>query len=155
MYARELHESMSDVVWSIQPKNETIGSFIQRGRAFTTEVCEGKGMTFSFRVESSLEEIAAPPQVLRNLLLFLKESVTNAARHSRCRSLTVMVDSHHPGISITVVDDGTGFEPTSNKSGNGMKNMAERIRKIGGEFKLDTGPGRGTRITAVVPVEKN
>jgi len=61
----------------------------------------------------------------------------------------------HDGVSITVIDDGQGFEPDLNRPGKriswGLRNMEERANLLGGNLKIKSHPGSGTSVEAYIP----
>jgi signal transduction histidine kinase len=54
-------------------------------------------------------------------------------------------------VSFVVEDDGAGFDPGAVERGAGLTNLADRLAAVGGTLQIDGGPGRGTRITGVIP----
>jgi len=149
--ARELHEAMSDVVWSINPSHDTLESFIRRARMFAVEVCEGRNIQLDFSVDPGAEKSSAHPTILRNLLLLTKEAVTNAVRHAQCHNMKITIGGSSAGLHLVIADDGKGFNPSADSTGNGLKNMRIRAQKLGATIALDSARGKGTRISLVVP----
>jgi signal transduction histidine kinase len=82
-----------------------------------------------------------------------KEGILNALKHSECSAVGVVIDHGPDGLSLTICDDGVGFDPRvvdeSRHFGLGL--MRERIERLGGTFGLETWPGRGSRLRAVIP----
>ena len=81
----------------------------------------------------------------------VQEAVNNAGRHANARTAEVVVrrDSHR--VLLTVRDDGAGFD-THFVRGLGLLGMEERVRRLGGSFRIDSKLGRGTVIEAELPV---
>jgi signal transduction histidine kinase len=77
------------------------------------------------------------------------EALTNAAKHGGPNN-TVTITAHADGQTITLVvsDTGRGFDSAA--IGMGLTNMTDRLSAVGGQLVIDSTPGRGTRITAVV-----
>ena len=81
----------------------------------------------------------------------VQEALTNVARHAlaaRCRIELTRVTST---LVVTIEDDGIGFDEASAPRGLGLISMRERVAQVHGEFRLDTAPGKGTRLTITVP----
>ena len=95
-----------------------------------------------------------PEFVSGNLLLVAQEAIRNAIHHAACRQIEVDAawDSHDRVVTLTVRDDGRGFDPTEaagTAQGHfGLQVMRERMDGIGGTLTLDTQPGRGTTVAA-------
>ncbi len=82
----------------------------------------------------------------------VQESLTNCARHSQAKSVTVQLDIKEELLSLTVSDDGAGFEPGKNVgTGLGLLSMQERAAELGGNFEIASFPGNGTRIQIMIP----
>jgi two-component system sensor histidine kinase DegS len=85
----------------------------------------------------------------------IQELLGNAARHSQSTLIKVQVDLGNDLARVSVDDNGKGFDPDSVKlsSNLGLKLIRERAEMLGGNFEIDSAPGKGTRISFVVPVE--
>ena len=96
-----------------------------------------------------------PPVVERELYFTLREGILNAVRHSRATELHLTLTTTSMRCQATLRDNGVGFDPASSQGSShyGLKGMIERIEKIGGQFNLDTSPGKGTEIRITIPFE--
>ena len=81
----------------------------------------------------------------------VQEAVNNAVRHANARRVEVAVRKQREGVSVTVQDDGAGFD-TRFLRGLGLLGMEERVRRLGGRLKINSEPGRGTLVHAALPV---
>ncbi len=79
-----------------------------------------------------------------------QEALNNAARHSGARHAWVALRQSGSGISVTVRDDGQGFDPERTR-GLGLLGMEERVRRLGGTLTVESAPGRGTTLKAELP----
>ena len=100
----------------------------------------------------------------REILRMLREALTNARRHSGARNVRVAVriSEDEDKLLAEVEDDGRGFDPAGEDhpaaaavGGVGTRGMAERARLCGGDLKIESEPGRGTKVSLVVPLEKD
>jgi signal transduction histidine kinase len=80
-----------------------------------------------------------------------QEAVNNSARHANARTVEVVVKQESGAVRLTVQDDGAGFD-TRYVRGMGLLGMEERVRRLGGQFRIDSQPGRGTLVAAELPV---
>jgi signal transduction histidine kinase len=85
------------------------------------------------------------------LLRCAQEMITNSVRHARARNLWIRLSEDANGIALTARDDGRGVDAV--RSGNGLNGMAERLRQLGGDLKVESSPGAGFALLARVPVE--
>jgi signal transduction histidine kinase len=75
--------------------------------------------------------------------------VTNAQKHARASSNRALASVGHDAVRVEVVDDGIGGAVET--AGSGLEGLRDRVEAIGGSFEVDSAPGHGTRIAAVIP----
>jgi PAS domain S-box-containing protein len=98
---------------------------------------------------SSLAEI--------NLFRIIQEALHNVMKHADSRNATVRLVASHPRLIVKIQDEGQGFDPSQTAdqaSGLGIVGMKERVDILGGEFDIQSAPGKGTRITIDIPIEE-
>ena len=83
----------------------------------------------------------------------VQEAVNNCARHANARTVEVAVTREATRVRFQVRDDGVGFEPRFVR-GLGLLGMEERVRRLGGDLRLESHPGRGTLIIAELPLSE-
>jgi len=81
-----------------------------------------------------------------------QEALTNVAKHSGARRATLQVRGGEDRIDLLVSDDGGGFDPAAESNGFGLAGMRERVELAGGELRIESTPGSGTRVMASVPL---
>ena len=81
----------------------------------------------------------------------VQEALNNCARHAQASTVQVAVRRQTGKILLSVMDDGSGFDPRRVR-GMGLLGMEERVRHLGGTFEVDSEPGRGTRVEIVLPL---
>ena len=83
----------------------------------------------------------------------VQEALTNVARHAGVTEVEVSLEARADGLELHVADRGTGFEPSTARPGGsgGLAGMQERARLLGGSVRIDSAPGRGTRLVAELP----
>lgn len=93
-----------------------------------------------------------PPQIVHTLRALLRESTSNIVRHSGASSVEIELSEVSGQLTVTLQDDGKGFEAETVRLGNGFKNLAARVGQLGGTFDISSSP-LGTRISACLPLE--
>ena len=90
------------------------------------------------------------------LYRIVQEGLHNIINHSGAPSCEVVLQGSDAAVSLTVRDEGVGFDPEEvrNKPGLGLSSMRERVQLAGGTFAIDAGPGRGTAIHVIIPLER-
>jgi signal transduction histidine kinase len=84
----------------------------------------------------------------------VQEALNNTARHSEAKNAWVKVEQNGERILVRVSDDGHGFDPARAR-GLGILGMEERVRRLGGSLRIESGPGRGTMLQAELPLPKS
>jgi signal transduction histidine kinase len=80
------------------------------------------------------------------------EALQNAAKHAECASSAVVELSDNGSLRLEVRDDGAGFDPDEIASGVGFTSMRDRVAAVGGELAITSSPGRGTLVSATIPL---
>ena len=149
--ARGLIDSMSDVIWSIDPKYDSLADFLFYFRIYANEIAEAKGIVLDMAAEG-IEKVRIGPQTKRNLQLISKEALSNAVKYSGCRRIQYRLSVANKRISISLEDDGCGFDLKSVERGLGLDNMERHAREMHGELAIHSSPGGGTRIICSFPI---
>jgi ligand-binding sensor domain-containing protein/signal transduction histidine kinase len=151
--ARTLRDSMSDIVWAVDPRRDRFGDLVQRMRQAAFNLLEAEGLRVEFRApgDAALEGLDLAPDRRRHLLLVLKESLSNVARHARASEVAIEIRVERGLLHLSIRDDGEGFDPASSTSGHGLTSLRQRAAKLGGTIRIDSRPGGGTGIDLEVP----
>lgn len=157
--ARSLVDSMSDIVWSIDPRRDDLQSVVRRVRQFAADILETQGIKWDLLIAADLQHVKLQPEERRHLFLIFKEALTNIARHAGCASVLVRVTVIGHQLRAEINDDGKGFVvfPTSapganGRGGHGLENMQARAAQLGGRLEIDSTAGVGTRLTLTMPL---
>jgi signal transduction histidine kinase len=154
--SRDLVDSMSDIVWAINPRRDRLGDLAQRMREFAGDVFTARGIEFGFRAPAGRPEVRLDADVRRQVYLIFKEAVNNAARHSRCARAEIDFDVTHWGLLLRVRDNGRGFDSNGDAAtsgnGNGLTSMRERARWLGGEIEIISRANLGTTVKLNLPI---
>ena len=100
-----------------------------------------------------------PPIAALQLFRLVQEALTNVRKHAAVHEATVTLRSGGAGqLEVVIADDGQGFVPLPETNANarslGLTSMRERVESIGGAFEVQSQPGSGTRVTAIVPMPR-
>jgi signal transduction histidine kinase len=145
-------ENMSDIVWSINPKNDSLEQVVFKMKEFAAEILEPKNMEYAFHIESNIQTLKLDVEKRKNIFLIFKEAVNNAAKYSDGKKLVVSLSVQHDTLHLSVEDNGKGFEPLASSFGNGLKNMKDRAGSMKGTMIQRSQPGAGTTIRLEVPI---
>ncbi|HEX6540181.1 MAG TPA: PAS domain S-box protein [Ktedonobacterales bacterium] len=82
-----------------------------------------------------------------------QEALHNAVKHAQASRLDLTFETTSEAATLTVADDGTGFDPDGNFPGHlGLRSMRERITRLGGNLSITSAPGQGTTVQATLPI---
>lgn len=80
-----------------------------------------------------------------------REALSNAVRHAGAGTIALRFSARPDDVMLEVADDGIGFDPDIVRRGHGLSNLRTRAHLLGGTFRLDSAPGRGTTVRIVIP----
>jgi ligand-binding sensor domain-containing protein len=144
--SRRLIESMSDIVWLVNPKRDSLFDLISRLGDSYKEVLHTCGVHLRTENLESLKNAHLSMEYRQNLFLLFKEAINNAMKYSGCGEMSLSADLSGRKLTMRLVDDGDGFETGSVTGGNGLRNMRERAERIGGILEIRSSRGGGTTI---------
>ncbi|WAC20542.1 sensor histidine kinase [Luteolibacter sp. SL250] len=149
--ARETLDQMRDIVWLLSPKAGGDWQDLSlRLEAISRRLLEGTG--HEVKVEGNPP--AGKPEIgqARDLVAFLKESLTNARRHGKPAMILVTLQ-WEALLLLRIEDDGKGFDgkAAASSSGTGLRHLRERAEAMGADLEIDSNPGEGTRIRLNMP----
>ena len=148
-------EELRGSVWALRTMPVAGRSFRESLETIATQTCHGHPEQIAVRVAGMPNDV--PQFVAGNLLLVAQEALHNAVHHAGARQIEVVAtgDAAAGSIDLTVRDDGRGFTPGSQLGPDqghfGLSGMRERIERLGGTLSIDSQPGSGTTVRAVVP----
>ena len=156
--SRELVFALYQTVWAVNPENDNLDALGNYICQMVNQLCERAPFRCRFHLPDLPREIEISSQIRHNISLVVKESVHNVIKHAKASEVKINVEFTGHLLTISVQDDGCGFQPPNNIAGNGLENMKRRMVDIGGSFSVESNPGHGTKIRlslAVAPAEKN
>ncbi len=153
--ARAASGAMDEVVWMVNSKRDTLGDFTNYACKYTQRFLANTAIRCRLDVRADLPEMTLELPVRRNLLLGVKEALNNAVKHSRATEVQLTIQKTGNSIMITVEDNGAGFDLEKlDMSRNGLTNMIDRMRELGGDGRIITKPGFGCCVEFIIPISK-
>lgn len=119
-------------------------------------LCRSFAQNTNLPVDYSGTNLPRLPEAI-NITLYrvLQESLTNIARHSQASRVEVSLRDEDAAISLMVIDDGRGFQPSAGPTERlGIIGMRERLSLLGGQLVIESEPGQGTRLMARIPYQE-
>ncbi|HKP73362.1 MAG TPA: ATP-binding protein, partial [Pyrinomonadaceae bacterium] len=157
--SREMVDSMSDIVWAINPQRDHLSDLTQRMRRFASDSLNARDIGFRFRAPAAEKDIRLGADLRREVYLIFKECVNNLVKHSKCNEAELELRIVNNWIVLRISDDGEGFDPAAQTpngngaslGGHGLPSMRRRAEALGGTFEVKSEKGRGTVSTLKVP----
>lgn len=144
---REIIGKLDDLVWSINPKNDSCEQLINRMRSFSEPLLSGANINYKITCGEDLHKLKLDTGIKRNVYLIFKETINNVAKHSQSKNCTVDIYYQNKRLYIQIADDGVGFDDSHYaKNRNGLKNIQDRARQIKASIKIDSVKNRGTKV---------
>ncbi|MEW6125751.1 MAG: two-component regulator propeller domain-containing protein [Acidobacteriota bacterium] len=149
--SRESVSSMSDIVWAINPRKDSLFDLIGRMRRLAEDLLPSRGIACNFQAPESEANIKLGSEIRRDLFLIFKEALNNAVRHSACQRININFRSERHQFVLILEDDGRGFAINESSDGHGLINMRRRAESLGGNLHIASTCGKGTTITLTIP----
>ena len=137
---------MSDIVWTINPENDSFDKIIARMRSFSYNLLKAKEVEFSFEVDENLKNAQLPMLVRKNFYLIFKEAINNLVKYSGASSVLISLYEKDKEIVLSIYDNGIGIAENPESQGNGLMNMKKRAKEIRAHLRIETAIGKGTKI---------
>jgi signal transduction histidine kinase len=150
--SRELVDSMSDIVWAINPHKDHLADLSQRMRHFASDLFTARQVQFRFTAVDFDRDIQVGANLRREFFLIFKEGVNNIARHSACTEAEIELLTGEDNLVLILSDNGKGFDLSKSSTGHGLVSMRERTRALGGELEMSSTPGQGAILRFVIPL---
>lgn len=153
--AQQTIRAFDEILWSINPKNDTALSLSHYLCRYAEEVLGPAGIAHHFRLGESYPERMLPPQVRHGVLLAVKEALHNVIKHSGAQRVEMhcCMETEHR-FHVSIADDGRGMPSGESKNpspkrrqGQGLANLERRILELGGQCTIESRSGKGTTVT--------
>lgn len=151
--SQESVTAIRDIIWAIDPRPETLENLLLRVQDMAAGACRGGQIAFHFHLPPAVQLPSRnlQPEQRKDLWLLLKEVVQNAIKHAGATKISIRTVYKSGMLEIVVADNGKGFDPARKTSGKGMSTMRGRVRRQKGQMKIDSAPGRGTKVILSLP----
>jgi ligand-binding sensor domain-containing protein/signal transduction histidine kinase len=154
--ARDLVTSLDEIVWAVEPENDSLESLANYICRFAGECFDNSPVDCQFNLPAAMPRCRLAMDVRHNVFLAVKETLSNVLKHSGASQVELTIAPGAGALEIVVADNGRGIDPDPadprKRTGHGMTNLRERMKSTGGSFELESGPGRGTRVRLRVPL---
>ncbi len=146
--SREVIRTFSDIVWSIDARNDKVGDLIARIQDTAYQILTPLEIQFSIETTGLVSEKSMAVDARQNIFLICKEAMHNAAKHSKADAVKIQFKNSDQ-LEVTIHDNGQGLPEEIRQGGNGLKNFHLRAARINGTVKFEN--DRGLKVVYVGP----
>jgi ligand-binding sensor domain-containing protein/signal transduction histidine kinase len=158
--SRDVVDSVSDIVWAINPGRDRLSDLVLRMRRFAGDAAAAANIELDFDAPDEVADLRLGPDIRREVYLIFKESVNNLMRHSQCTRARVTVEvtdevtlkKSNRSLELVIGDNGRGFDPGRPADGNGLASIKRRAAALGGALEIVSSPEHGTVVRLQVPL---
>lgn len=150
--AHKLVTAMDDLVWAIDPSNDTLDSLGEHLLRLAQEIFQDSQIHCTVDIPHVLPKVQLTSDFRHHLSLAVKESLHNILRHAGPCEASLTVQTTEDRITVVVEDHGRGFDISSPEAGNGLANLMHRMADLSGTCDIRSEPGKGTRIILSSPL---
>lgn len=143
---QRMMNSMSDIVWAIHSKNDKGEGLVNKIRNSAQERLDQTGIRITINSSLELNQMHFTMDARRNIVLLFKEAINNAAKYSKATHVGCEMVIENNFFTMTIHDNGIGFNQETTNKGNGMSSMPARAKELNGELTITSSPGKGTAI---------
>lgn len=153
--AREALSKMSEIVWSLNPRNDYLNSFIAYLRKYAIELFDNCKIECVVKTFEDFPHHPIDGIKRRQVFLVYKEALNNIIKHARASQVEITFGFQRQVLSVSIRDNGKGFDMATvagkGQGGNGLQNMKERMEQAGGSFQINS--ENGTLINLIIPLK--
>jgi signal transduction histidine kinase len=148
-----LMEKMDDIIWSINPKNDSLENLLLRIKRFASNLFEARSIEYNITIQEHIDQLKFSMEYRQHIYLILKESINNLVKYSKATMALIDVSFDQCVLEIRVKDNGIGFVMSDNFDGNGILSMKNRAALMQADLMISTKPGEGTNVLLKVKIE--
>jgi signal transduction histidine kinase len=153
--SQELISALYETVWAVNPEYDNIESLGDYLCQMMNQMSQRTQLSVRLQVQNLPCEVQISSQVRHNIIMVVKEATHNVIKHANASEIGVQMLLSGDLLNITVKDDGCGMQAIDYQSGNGLGNMRQRMKQIGGDCSIESKPGHGTTVILRLVVTKS
>jgi signal transduction histidine kinase len=150
--ARQAVKSLDEIVWAVNPRNDTLAHLLDYSGQYAVDYLRLIGIRCRLDYPVEIPERELSTDLRHNLFLVVKEALHNIFKHANASEVWMRVTADARALQIVVEDNGKGFAlGPGDALADGLRNMQQRMADIGGDFRVESTPGAGTKIFLRLP----
>jgi signal transduction histidine kinase/ligand-binding sensor domain-containing protein len=151
--AKHVVGSLDEIVWAVNPREDTLRSLIDYIAAFAREFLDIAGIPLRLDVPNGIPECALATSRRHGIFLAAREALNNIVKHAGATEVLLQITLTNDLLEIRIEDNGRGFNlDYASSSGNGIGNLEQRMEEAGGTCRIETSRSRGTTVFLELPL---
>lgn len=151
--ARDLANAMSELVWAVDPANDTLDQLASHLTGLAQEIFRDSEIRVRITIPTQLPAKPLRSDLRHHFSLAVKEALHNVFKHAGPCDVMFELRLNDGELAAIIRDTGVGFDPAMPVEGNGLLNLQSRLEELGGSYHVDSAPGGGTTVTLRCSVE--
>lgn len=153
--ARSGVKSLEEIVWAVNPRNDTLAHLLGYVGQYAVDFLQSARIRCRIDFPEQLPDLTVPSDLRHNLFLAAKEALNNVARHAGATEVWLRASISNRSLCLAIEDNGRGFhQEQTNRPGNGLRNLQQRLTEVGGVCNVQSAPGHGTRVRIEVSLKR-
>lgn len=149
-------QSITDIIWMTSPRNDSLQGLLAKTNNLLYETLKDNGIQYHSEINAPEQSILLPDELKNDAFLILKEATHNIIRHAKAGCVTLIADVNDHTCSISLMDDGQGFDEKNLHShishGNGLINIRRRASESKIDLSVLSEEGKGTVINLIFKI---
>jgi signal transduction histidine kinase len=146
MMSRDLVSALYETVWVVNPENDNLDAMVNHLCEKFNQFCLQAQLRCRLKVSPMPKNVEISSRSRHNISMTAKEGMHNVIKHAHASQVNVQIAYWESTLTISIQDDGVGFDPAGASSGNGLMNMKRRMEDIGGACVVESCLGKGTIV---------
>ena len=147
-----LMEKINDVIWSVSTKQSNVSLLSTRIKDFFVNIFDAAGIKCTYEIDESIESGLTGLKARKLLLLFAKEAINNAIKHSGANAIRFAMQKSNDNLMMSIEDNGSGIGDLDFTKGNGLSSLKHRADQLNGHFSIETLKSGGTLVECMIPL---
>lgn len=151
LMSREACASLREVIWVADKTKTYLPELVRKLAERAERVLDGVELDIS--ISEGIPDVVVSLNTKRHLIMFYKEALHNCIRHAEATRVSVFIVLKDQWLTVSVRDNGCGFDLSKSSAGWGLSTMKKRARELRGEVTVTSAVGSGTTVELRVPVK--
>lgn len=147
---------LDEIVWAVNPRYDSVADLAGYFSLYAQRFLKLAGLECLLKIDDAITKDPLDSRTRHEIFLAFKEGLNNIVRHSGASEVHLTVGVEAGNLVIFLTDNGCGFDRSAEiTGGDGLRNMEERIRNLGGTCVIETRPGEGTTLRFIISLKGN